>query len=235
MNLGNLGATGVTFYGADAFDLSGRSLSTAGDINGDGFDDILIGAHYGDGAANGRFGSGDSNVVFGKSDWSATPTVDLGNLGPTGVTIYGVNVSDAAGLAEGKEQEFGVVAVVQPGAGKPGDDGVHRLDQRAFGEDVMGHDMGAGFQVGRDDDAVGGKQHHVAETAGLLVGQGFVKGDTILGEDQRQGATPEVGTLTIEKVGKAGIAHHGSGGGRAAKSAIRAADARDVEARAGLR
>ncbi len=38
------GIGGFVIYGADADDRSGRSVSSAGDVNGDGFDDLIIGA-----------------------------------------------------------------------------------------------------------------------------------------------------------------------------------------------
>ncbi len=63
-----LGVGGFVIYGADTIDCSGRSVSSAGDINGDGFDDIIIGAFRADGpgAAPGtRNNAGDSYVVFG--------------------------------------------------------------------------------------------------------------------------------------------------------------------------
>ena len=40
------GTGGFVIYGQDAEDQSGWSIASAGDVNGDGFDDILIGARF---------------------------------------------------------------------------------------------------------------------------------------------------------------------------------------------
>ncbi len=88
------GSDGFVLYGVDGSDYSGWSVSDAGDINGDGIDDLLIGARGADGAANGTFNGGDSYVVFGKtSGWAAS--VDLSALdGSDGFVLHGVDGSD---------------------------------------------------------------------------------------------------------------------------------------------
>jgi Ca2+-binding RTX toxin-like protein len=86
---------GFSIHGQAAGDQSGWSVSSAGDVNGDGFDDLLIGARYAD--PNGRLGAGTSYVLFGKSSGHAA-AIDLAVLQPTdGFAIHGA----AAGLGIG--------------------------------------------------------------------------------------------------------------------------------------
>ncbi|MBL8498494.1 hypothetical protein ABF87_02530 [Nitrosomonas sp. JL21] len=65
LSLSNLGSKdGFRLDGAAAEDISGARVSRAGDVNGDGFDDVLVGAFGAD--PNGSF-SGSSYVVFGRN------------------------------------------------------------------------------------------------------------------------------------------------------------------------
>ncbi|MFC3194056.1 integrin alpha [Marinicella sediminis] len=54
---------GFVIWGTRIDDFSGRSVSSAGDINGDGIDDVIIGAPRAD--PNGLSDAGQSYVVFG--------------------------------------------------------------------------------------------------------------------------------------------------------------------------
>ncbi len=58
------GSTGFRLDGVAAGDYSGVAVSAAGDLNGDGIDDLLIGAYGAD--PNGNSSAGSSYVVFGK-------------------------------------------------------------------------------------------------------------------------------------------------------------------------
>lgn len=96
IDLGSLdGTNGFRLVGIDAYDYSGVSVSNAGDVNGDGFDDLIIGAEGGD--PNGNESAGESYVVFGKaSGFSAT--LELSALdGLTGFRIAGVNSREYSG------------------------------------------------------------------------------------------------------------------------------------------
>jgi hypothetical protein len=56
------GSNGFKLSGVAAGDDSGFSVASAGDVNGDGFADLIVGANFAD--ANGS-NSGASYVVFG--------------------------------------------------------------------------------------------------------------------------------------------------------------------------
>ena len=91
------GGDGFRLDGIDAEDLSGRAVATAGDVNGDGFDDIVIGAANGD--PGGDANAGEVYVVFGKaSAWPATLGLSTLN-GTNGFRLDGVQPGDAAGFS----------------------------------------------------------------------------------------------------------------------------------------
>lgn len=95
IDLANLGSSGVTIFGADAYDYSGSAVSNAGDVNGDGFNDFLIGAPFADGVGNTKINSGESYLIFGGP--ALPSTIDLGNLGTAGFTIFGADEYDGSG------------------------------------------------------------------------------------------------------------------------------------------
>ena len=68
-------AQGFRIFGADAGDQAGRSVSSAGDVNGDGFDDLIVGARFGDAYGDAKLDAGESYVIFGKA--SGFADIDL--------------------------------------------------------------------------------------------------------------------------------------------------------------
>jgi Ca2+-binding RTX toxin-like protein len=95
-NLSDLnGSNGFAINGIAADDFSGRSVSSAGDVNGDGFDDLIIGAY--DASPNGINRAGQSYVVFGSNSGFAAG-LDLSTLdGSNGFAINGIAASDLSG------------------------------------------------------------------------------------------------------------------------------------------
>ena len=84
------GIGGFTIIGQDASDYSGIRVSGAGDINGDGLGDLIIGA------PSNNLGTGRSYVVFGRT---STTAIDLANLGSNGFIINAEAAGDRSGFS----------------------------------------------------------------------------------------------------------------------------------------
>jgi hypothetical protein len=96
VDLAGLGAGGFRIDGAAAGDAAGGSVAGAGDVNGDGRSDVIVGSLFAD--KNGRIGSGSAYVVSGTA---ATSPVDLSALGDGGFRIDGAAAGDGAGRVSG--------------------------------------------------------------------------------------------------------------------------------------
>jgi Ca2+-binding RTX toxin-like protein len=98
LNLSTLnGSNGFAINGIAANDLSGSSVNSAGDVNGDGFDDLIIGARYAD--PNGISYAGQSYVVFGSNSGFGAG-LNLSTLnGSNGFAINGIAASDGSGYS----------------------------------------------------------------------------------------------------------------------------------------
>ena len=100
VDIGALGDQGFAITmseSAEAGDIRSNDvtgLAAAGDMNADGFDDVVIGVPWTD--HNERVNSGSAYLVYGKTD---SGTVDLSTLGTSGVTIDGADAKDEAGVA----------------------------------------------------------------------------------------------------------------------------------------
>ena len=85
------GSNGFKLSGVAVNDETGFSVASAGDVNGDGFADLIVGAHCAD--PNGT-NSGASYVVFGKASGFAA-NLDLSSLdGSNGFRLSGVAADD---------------------------------------------------------------------------------------------------------------------------------------------
>ena len=85
----------VTIFGADSADSLGFTV-VAGDLNGDGIDDILLGALLADGPGNARADAGEMYAIFGSADLA--PTIDIAQ-GQQDLTIFGAGEGDRLGAA----------------------------------------------------------------------------------------------------------------------------------------
>ena len=96
-DLSDLNASnGFAIQGLDDFDNLGRSVSSAGDINGDGIDDLIIAAPYADYTGN-YSAEGAAYVVFGSAG-GFDATFDVSNLNTSnGFVITGIDDFDNLG------------------------------------------------------------------------------------------------------------------------------------------
>ena len=93
------GINGFTAEGGEAFEFSGISVSAAGDINGDGQGDVLVGS-FGDDSKAGKVYVLFGRDVAGTSPFSAT--IDLATLSdPDGFVINGAQDDEIVGFAGG--------------------------------------------------------------------------------------------------------------------------------------
>jgi hypothetical protein len=125
--LNSLGGNGFTLRGFEDNGFVGSSVSGAGDVNGDGFADIIVGASGGSG------GRGEACVIFG-SDRLAGATINLNELGIRGFTLRGFENNARAGAS---------VA----GAGDVNGDGFSDLIVGAPFTDVGGLDRGEAYVI----------------------------------------------------------------------------------------
>ncbi|HEV2746307.1 MAG TPA: hypothetical protein VGW34_03290, partial [Allosphingosinicella sp.] len=160
----------------EPYDQIGSAVSSAGDINGDGFDDIIVGSHIADdgGTFNPSFsyGIGAAYVLFGKASGFGTvppggdtPEIDLGDpIAPAdGFAIVGGDEQDSAGISVSSAGDFngdgfddiilGAVGAEQAGGNSPGEAYLIFGKAGGFGTIDLGNLLPAqGFIIQGDED-----------------------------------------------------------------------------------
>jgi Ca2+-binding RTX toxin-like protein len=182
LNLAALnGSNGFRLEGAGAFHRSGRSVSSAGDVNGDGYADLLIGAYN----ADPNF-SGASYVVFGKAS-GFDANLNLADLnGSNGFRLAGVASGDFSGRSVSS-------------AGDVNGDGYADLLVGADRADPNGSNSGASYVV------FGGN------FSGTVTHQGGPNNDTLMGNANSERMLGGIGHDTLIGGGGADVLYGGAG------------------------
>ncbi|MDF1734312.1 MAG: tandem-95 repeat protein [Minwuia sp.] len=159
------GIGGFNINGAAPHNQTGVDLSRAGDVNGDGLEDLFISAH---GDATNGYLSGASYVVFGRTTLSDIELSDVA-AGDGGFIIRGSNDYDHAGL-------------VLDRAGDVNGDGLDDVIVGAPGADTNGLNSGAAFVIFGKADTAPVQITSIGTTVGGFVIAGGIAGENAGGE-----------------------------------------------------
>ena len=111
----------ITVCGYDKYSYTGNALAS-GDVNADGFDDLIIGAPCADPGTPARFSAGETYIIFGSS--SLPSTIDL-SVTPADITICGAVTLDnfgcavASGNVNGDEYDDIIIGAYNADPGTP--------------------------------------------------------------------------------------------------------------------
>jgi hypothetical protein len=185
------GTNGFRISGAAEGDRSGRSVASAGDINGDGWGDLIIGAFLA--SPNGVSNAGASYVVFGKNtaaDGAFAASLDLGDLdGTNGFRISGVAQADLSGCSVASAGDvngdgIGDLIIGAVGAGVPGAAGQFGASFVVFGKDTatsgaFAADLNLSALNGANGFRISGVLVEVNQTGASVALAGDINGDGI--------------------------------------------------------
>ena len=133
-----LGDAGFVIQGVETDEFYGFSVTSAGDVNGDGFADLLVGAVRGD---DGGFRAGEAYVIWGRANKT------IGTLGSDGRWVLDVTaLGDAGFTIQGDTARDGFGGSVSA-AGDINGDGYGDLIIGARGGNDGGYDAGEAYVI----------------------------------------------------------------------------------------
>ena len=92
------GRNGFVIKGINEYGGSGISLSSSGDVNGDGIDDIVLSAPFS--TSDDLKQTGESYVIFGDENLASSGSLSLSELnGRNGFIVEGIDVFDRSGIS----------------------------------------------------------------------------------------------------------------------------------------
>ncbi|WP_158553211.1 MULTISPECIES: Ig-like domain-containing protein [Mesorhizobium] len=174
LNLGDiLASQGFSIQGENTLQMLGGSVASAGDVNGDGIDDIIVGATR---TVAGGAMTGSAYVVFGSTtgfgtdDGSGHAVLSIGDLNAsTGFVIVGGGEDDKLGISVSS-------------AGDINDDGYDDIIVGASENDEAGVNAGQSYVIYGSQAGFGvddGSGHMTIDVSQLSASEGFViKGTT---------------------------------------------------------
>jgi len=173
--LDKLGDGAIAIHGFEAQSKAGFSVASAGDVNGDGYDDVIVSAPYSD--ANGA-DSGAAYVIFGAA---GTAAPDLTKLdGADGFVVKGIAAGDDAGFSVASAGDVNGDGYADLLIGAPAGDANHSGDTYVlFGHaggfsptiDLTKLDTSQGFWI--EGSTAGGALGQSVTSAGDINGDGF--------------------------------------------------------------
>lgn len=116
-----LSAADASFLGEDEGDQVGRSVSGAGDVNNDGYNDILLGAPYNE---EGGTDAGQAYLIFGKptNQWQSDISLSQANASFIGEDSSDLAGSSVTGVGDLNKDGYSDILIGAPGDEEGGTD-----------------------------------------------------------------------------------------------------------------
>jgi len=169
----DLSSADASFWGEDSEDYSGRSVASAGDVNGDGRDDFLIGA-FGDEDGGGDY-AGQTYLILGRAaaDWGMDfdlSNADASFIGEDEYDGSGRSVASAGDVNSDGYDDFLISAVWDE------DGGGDRAGQTYLVLGCAAADWGMDFDLSSADASFWGEDSY-DRSGGSVASAGDVNGD----------------------------------------------------------